>query len=53
MRRRGHLQDEAETQDKGDSQESMGVTLAVTHNIGDMEPEVASSCSQTGTPDTK
>ena len=30
-----------------------GVTLAMTHNIGDMEPEVASSCSQTGTPDTK
>ena len=30
-----------------------GVTLAITHNIGDMEPEVASSCSQTGTPDTK
>ena len=29
------------------------VTLAMTHNIGDMEPEVASSCSQTGTPDTK
>ena len=52
----GHLHDEAETQNKGDSQESMGggcVTLAMTHNIGDMEPEVASSCSQTGTPDTK
>ena len=54
MRGWGHLHDEAETQNKGDSQESMGgVTLAITHNIGDMEPEVASSCSQTGTPDTK
>ena len=50
----GLLHDEAETQNKGDSQESMGgVTLAMTQNIGDMEPEVASSCSQTGTPDTK
>ena len=49
----GHLPDEAETQNKGDSQESMGgVTLAITHNIGDMEPEVASSRSQTGTRDT-
>ena len=53
MRGWGHLHDEAETQNKGDSQESMGGTLAITHNIGDMEPEVASSCSQTGTPDTK
>jgi hypothetical protein len=26
------------------------VTLAVTHNIGDMEPEKATFCSQTGTP---
>ena len=46
----GHLQDETETWDKGGTQESMGVTLAVTHSIGDMEPEEATSCSQAGTP---
>ena len=28
----------------------MGATLAVTHYIGDMEPEEATSCSQAGTP---
>jgi hypothetical protein len=28
----------------------MGIILAVTHYIGDMEPEEATSCSQTGTP---
>ena len=44
------LQDETETWDKGGTQESMGVTLAVTHSIGDMEPEEATSCSQAGTP---
>lgn len=27
--------------DKGDAQESMGVTVAVTHYIGNMEPEEA------------
>jgi hypothetical protein len=41
----GHLQDEKETWDKGGTQESMGVTLAVTHNIGDMEPEETTSSS--------
>ena len=46
----GHLQDETETWDKGGTQESMGVTLAVTHSIGDMEPEEATSCSQVETP---
>ena len=46
----GHLQDETETWDKGGTQESMGVTLAVTHYIGDMEPQEATSCIQTGTP---
>ena len=45
----GHLQDEIETWDKGGVQESMGVTLAVTHTE-DMEPEEAASCSQTGVP---
>jgi hypothetical protein len=28
----------------------MGVTLAVTHYIEDVEPEEATSCSQAGTP---
>jgi hypothetical protein len=31
-------------------QESIGVTLAVTHYIGDMEPEESTSFSQTGIP---
>jgi hypothetical protein len=33
-----------------ETQESMGVILAVTHSIGDMEPEKAISYSQAGTP---
>jgi hypothetical protein len=33
------------TWDKGGSQESMGVTLAVTYYIRDMVPEEATSCS--------
>lgn len=37
----GHLQDETETWDKGGAQKLMGVTLAVTHYTGDMEPEEA------------
>ena len=45
----GHLQDVTKTWDKGGSQESMGVTLAVTHRIGGMEPEEATSCSWVGT----
>ena len=36
---RGHHQEETETWDKGGTQESMGVTLAVTHYIEDIEPE--------------
>ena len=48
VRRWGHLQDETETWDKGGVQESVGVTLAVTHHIGDMEPKKAISCSQAG-----
>jgi hypothetical protein len=35
---------------KGTAQEPMGVTLAVTHNIGYMEAEEAITCSQAGTP---
>ena len=33
----GHLQDVTETWVKGGAQESMGVTLAVTHSIGNKE----------------
>ena len=40
----------AETWDRAGTQESMGVTLAVTHSIGDMEHEEAISCCQAGTP---
>ena len=47
---RDHLQEETETTDKGGAQESMGVTLAVTHSIGDMDPREAASCGQTETP---
>ena len=36
---RDHLEDIKETWDGGGSQESMGVSLAKTHNIGDMELE--------------
>ena len=49
IRGRGHLQDETETCNKGGAQISMGVSLTVTHYTGDMEPEEANSCSQTGT----
>ena len=45
-----HLQDESESWDKGGTQESMGVILAVTYYIGDMEPEEATSYSQAGNP---
>jgi hypothetical protein len=44
-----HLQDKAETWDKGGAQESMEVTLAVAHYFGAMEPEEATSYSQAGT----
>ena len=35
----GHLQNETQTWDKRSIQESMEVTLAVTHYIGDVKPE--------------
>jgi hypothetical protein len=35
--------------DKGRTQESMQVTLAVTHYFGEMEPEETTSCSQRAT----
>lgn len=43
---RGHLQDKTETWDKGGTQESMRVTLAMTHSIGDMGPEKTTSYNQ-------
>ena len=47
-----HLHDETEAWDKGSTQESMVVNLAMTHYIRDMEPEEATStfCSQAGIP---
>jgi hypothetical protein len=50
LRRWGHLLKKTETWGKGGTQESMGVTLAVTPYTGDTEPEGATSCSQVGTP---
>jgi hypothetical protein len=38
------------SKDKEVAQESMGVTLAMTYYIGDMEPEEATSCIQIRTP---
>ena len=46
---RGHLEDVPEAWDRVGVQELVGVTLGVTHSIGDMEPEEATSCSQPGT----
>lgn len=39
----GHIQNKTETWDKRGTQESIGVTLAVTFSIGVMEPEKATS----------
>ena len=42
----GHLQDVTKTQESmGAPKNQWGATLAVTHSIGDMEPEEATSCS--------
>lgn len=42
----GHFPDVTETFCKKSTQESMGLTLTVTHNIEHMEPEVVISCCQ-------
>jgi hypothetical protein len=42
VRRWGYLQDKTKTWDKRAAQESVGMTLAVTHYIGDIELSVAS-----------
>ena len=47
---REHLQDETGTWNKGDSQESVVMSLAVIQRIEDIEPEEATSCSQAGIP---
>ena len=44
-----YLKDMTETWDR-DTQESIRVTLVVTHSIEDMEPKEVTSCSQAGTP---
>jgi hypothetical protein len=44
-----HLEDKLETWDNRSAQESLQVTLHVTNNFEDMEPEDATSCSQAGT----
>ena len=46
---RQHLQEEMETWGRGEAQESMRVTLAVTHSNGDMESRDAASYGRTGT----
>jgi hypothetical protein len=45
-----YLEDMPEAWDERGFQESMGVTLAETHSIGDMEHEEAISCSKAGIP---
>ena len=45
----GDLEDIPETWNRGSSQESVGVTLAETHNSGHIKPEEATSCIQAGT----
>jgi hypothetical protein len=46
--RRGTSPGQDRDLDKRGTEEAMGASLAVTHSIGDMEPE-ATSCSQAGT----
>ena len=41
---RGHFQEETETCNRGGTQESVGVSLAVIHSIRNMEPREAASC---------
>ena len=47
---RGHLEDVPEAWDRVGVQELVGVTLGVTHSIGDMELEEATPYGQAGTP---
>lgn len=44
--KRGHLKDEIETWDKGDTQESIRMTLAVTYYIWHVESKEEPSHSQ-------
>ena len=48
MEHNGHLKDVTEAGDRGEAQESVGVTLAETHSSEDMETEEATFCSQAG-----
>ena len=45
-----HLKEVPETVHGEGSQEAMGVTSEEIHSSGDMEPEVATPCSQIGGP---
>ena len=44
-----HLQDKTKAWSKWGAQESIGMVLDMAHNIGDMESEEATSCSQAET----
>jgi len=50
LKKSWHLQDKTEIWYKEDSQESMEVTLAVNHCVGDMEPKMATYSHQAKTP---
>ena len=45
-----HLKNVPDIYDRGSAQESTSVTLAVIHNIGDIDPEGTTSYSQAETP---
>ena len=45
MGRWGHFEDVTETRDGGTTQESVGMTVTVTHSIGAVEPEETISYS--------
>ena len=47
---REHLQELSKSWDKRGTLESLRVSLAVTHSIGDKEPDAANFCSHSGTP---
>jgi hypothetical protein len=42
----GHVEDITESWDMGGIQSSIGMNLAVTHSIAEMEPKEATYCSQ-------
>ena len=50
---RCYLQEEKDAWIKGATQESVGVSLAVTHSTGNMKPESGTSYSQAGNPEKR